>query len=81
VTAFFENSTMLEKFINETESSIDFTLPDGAGNELKFILPRVKYNGGQPDVGGEGPITLAMPFQALLDDTYETNLVIERTPV
>lgn len=81
ITAFFEDSTLLDKFINETESDIDFTLPDGAGNEYKFIIPRVKYNGGQPDVSGEGPVTLTMPFQALLDDTTATNLIIERTPV
>lgn len=81
VTAFFENSLLLDKFINETESSIEFDLPDGAGNNLKFILPRIKYNGGQPDVQGEGPITLSMPFQALLDSTTGTNIIIERTPI
>jgi hypothetical protein len=81
VTAFFEDSTLVDKFLNETESSIDFTLPDGAGNEQKFIIPRIKYTGGQPDVSGEGPITLTMPFQALLDATTGTNLLIERTPV
>lgn len=80
ITAFFENSALLDKFINETESSIEFSLPDGAGNELKIIIPRVKYNGGQPDVSGEGAITLSMPFQALLDATEGTNLLIERTP-
>lgn len=80
VTAYFENSALLDKFINETESSIVFTLPDGAGNQLTFTLPRIKYTGGQPDVDGEGPITLAMPFQALLDDTTDTNIMIDRTP-
>lgn len=80
ITAYFENSLLLDKFINETESSILFNLPDGAGNNLKFILPRIKYNGGQPDVQGEGPITLSMPFQALLDSTTNTNIIIERTP-
>lgn len=81
ITAFFENSTLANKFLNETESSLEFTLPDTAGNELKFIIPRIKYTGGQPDVNGEGPITLAMPFQALLDAATGTNLIIERTPV
>jgi len=80
ITAYFENSLLLEKFINETESNIKFNLPDGAGNNLLFILPRIKYNGGQPDVQGEGPITLSMPFQALLDSTTNTNIIIERTP-
>lgn len=80
ITAYFENSLLLDKFINETESSILFNLPDGAGNNLKFILPRIKYNGGQPDVQGEGPITLSMPFQALLDPATSTNIIIEREP-
>lgn len=80
VTAYFENSTLLDKFINETESSLSFTLPDGAGNEYTFTLPRIKYTGGQPDVEGEGPITLSMPFQALLDPVTGTNLVVDRTP-
>lgn len=80
VTAYFENSALLDKFINETESSIVFELPDGAGNKYTFTLPRIKYTGGQPDVDGEGPITLSMPFQALLDATTGTNIIIDRNP-
>lgn len=80
ITAYFENSLLLDKFINETESSIIFELPDGAGNKYIVTLPRIKYNGGQPDVEGEGPITLSMPFQALLDTATQTNIQIERVP-
>lgn len=80
ITAYFENSTLLNKFINETESSIEFTLPDAAGNQYKFILPRIKYNGGQPDVSGQGAVMLTMPFQALYDPTTSTNVLIQRTP-
>lgn len=80
ITAYFENSLLLDKFINETESNIVFELPDGAGNKYIFTLPRIKYNGGQPDVEGEGPITLSMPFQALLDSVTQTNIQIERVP-
>ena len=68
-----------DKFINETESSIEFTLVDVAGNEIKVSLPRVKYNGGQPDTNGDGPITIALPFQALYDETEESQVVIEFT--
>lgn len=80
ITAYFENSLLLDKFINETESNILFELPDGAGNKYIFTLPRIKYNGGQPDVEGEGPITLSMPFQALLNAATSTNIQIERVP-
>lgn len=78
LTAYFEDSLLLDKFINETESSIVFQLPDAAGNKYMVTLPRIKYNGGQPDVDGDGPITLSMPFQALLDATTETNIIIDR---
>lgn len=81
IGVFFENSDLLDKFINETESSISFTLPDAAGNSLTFLLPRVKYNGGQPDVSGPGDIILTMPFQALYDATEQTNLKITRVTV
>ena len=32
-----------------------------------MTLPNIKYTGGQPDVSGEGTITLSMPFKALCD--------------
>lgn len=80
VTAYFENSSLINKFINEDESSVSIDLPDKAGNVLNITLPRIKYSGGQPDVSGEGPITLAMPFQALLDSTTGTNIILTRVP-
>jgi hypothetical protein len=79
VTAYFEDHALLNKFINETESSLQFTLTDGT-NSYEILVPRIVYSGGQPDVSGEGPVTLAMPFQALLDsDTTDTNIQITRT--
>lgn len=78
LTAYFENSLLLDKFINDTPSSLAFTLPDGSANELEFELPRIVYTGGQPDVTGEGPITLSMPFQATLDPVSGTNIIIRR---
>lgn len=80
VTAYFENSTLVEKFINEEDSSIVLTLPDTAGNSIEITIPRIKYTGGQPDVSGEGPITLSLPFQAVLDTTVGSNIKIARTP-
>lgn len=80
ITAYFENSTLLDKFVNETESAIEFQLVDLDGNTYDFTLPRIKYTGGQPDVKGEGPITLSMPFQALLDSVTGTNVIVDRTP-
>lgn len=80
LSLFFENSAMLNKFINETSSSLQFQLTDPEGNSYIFDLPRITYTGGQPDVSGPGSITLSMPLQALYDATTDTNLQVTRIP-
>jgi len=79
LTAFFESKTLLEKFINETASSIDITLTDGTSS-IQLDLPNIKYTGGQPDVEGEGEVTIALPFTALYSSGDSSQLVITRTP-
>jgi hypothetical protein len=81
LTAYFENSSLLEKFINETVTSVDFSLIDPDGNELKIELPHVKYTGGNVDASGEDSILLALPFQAYADPLTDNNIIIERTPI
>jgi hypothetical protein len=81
-TMYFENADQVEKFINETESSLEFELNDGT-NKYEFLIPRITYTGGaNPDVSGAGAITLAVPFQALVDDTTVlSNIQIDRSAV
>lgn len=78
VTAYFEDLTYYDKFINETETSISFTLTDPAGNDYWIYLPSVKYNSGNPDTADEGSITLALDFQAVRDATANATMVIQR---
>lgn len=86
VSAYFQDGAMLDKFINETESSIEFIFGPMTGggepgpNSYKFTIPRLKYSGGDNPASGEGPIVLNMPFQGLLDSVSGTNLIIERIP-
>lgn len=81
LTAYFESAALLEKFLNPaTQSSLAFTLEDDAGNSYDFLIPKLKYNGGQPDTSGQAEITIALPFQALFDSVEGTNLKITRTP-
>ena len=79
ITAFFQSKALLEKFINETASSFDFTLTDGTSSYL-FDFPNIVYTGGQPDVDGDGEITISLPFQALYSSGDGSQLVITRTP-
>ena len=67
LAAYFVDSDLLNKFLNETESSLQFQLEDDSNNTLEFYLPRIKYSGGDISVDSEAPVTLSMPFTALVD--------------
>jgi tail tube protein len=80
-TFLFESEALLNKFLAETESSISVTLEGASGGDLTFLIPRLKYTGGDPDVSSSNEgILLRAPFQALRDSTEATNLKITRTP-
>jgi hypothetical protein len=81
VTTYFEDASLVEKFLNETSSSIRNSVVDPAGNEYEFRFPKVKYNDAPTDVSGQGAITVALPFQALYDETTGTTFMITRKPV
>jgi len=81
VSVYFENSEMLEKFYNETISSLEFSLVDPAGNKYDVLIPKIKYSDGKPDVAGEGAIVVPFPFQAVYDDTTGSNIKITRTAI
>lgn len=81
ITVYLEDQAMLTKFQNETESSLDVTLTDPAGNTFRLKIPKLKYNSGQPDVSGEGSVTVSMDFQAIYDSVDASNIVITRNPI
>jgi len=78
ITAYFENTALIDKFINETSSAITFTLTDAAGNDYIFNLPNVKYNSGNPEVGGPGAITVTLDFIALFNTGIASQLQITK---
>jgi hypothetical protein len=78
ITAFFEDATLLNKFLSDVESSLEFVLSDGT-NTLTFELPRIKYTDADVPTDGEGEILLTLPFQALFDSVEGTNLRMTRS--
>lgn len=78
-TFYFKDRVVLDKFINETESAIKFQMRDALGTSgYDVLVPRIKYTGAPIPVQNEGPITIAMPWQALLDPTTASNIVVTR---
>lgn len=80
VTLYFANSTVYDKFVNETESSIELKLADQDGNAYVIRLPRIKYSSADTPVSSDAAIINTMNYQALDDATEETNISITRYP-
>jgi len=75
LSAYFASDALLNRFINETEAEIEFQLVDNSGNSYTFYMPRIKYTGSDISVDGEGPITMSMPFQALVPTTTPNSVI------
>ena len=82
VTAYFEDTTLIDRFLNETESALEVSVGEGS-NTLTFLFPRIKINSA--DVGVDGPAsrTISMSFIGLYDDsdlsssTTDTNTMLK----
>jgi len=80
VTAYFQNMDMLNKFVNETESSLEVYLGEGThgSDSYRIFIPRIKYGSADNTANDEAPIEMRMDFQALLDSTLLTNIIITK---
>lgn len=79
LTAYFEDASLINRFLNETETELEVSVDDPTGgNAYTFLFPRIKINSA--DVGVDGPTSrmITMSFVALYDATEETNLKITR---
>lgn len=80
ITTFYEDDSMLNRFLNETETALSVSVNDPTGsNEYTFFFPRIKINSGTVGVSGEeGSRMVEASFVALYDDTEGTDLSITR---
>jgi hypothetical protein len=79
-TFLLESAAMINKFLNETESSISVTLDGPAGGDLTILIPRVKYSAATRQRGVGSSLIVTMPFQALYSTGQASNLVMTRIP-
>ncbi len=77
LTAYFENSALIRKFINGVSSSLEIEMV-GEGGRYKLLLPNVLYTGAEMPVRGEEAVVITLPFAALYDETEQTNIQITR---
>lgn len=80
ISAYFKDAVLLNRFINEEESSLELLLEDVNGTDFhRIYLPRIKYTGGDVDNPNTGPVTVSMPFTALLDATSGATILYQRS--
>lgn len=79
LTAYFENLSLVDRFIDEVESALKVAVNDPtAANEYGFFFPRVKFNDAAVPVSSPTSRIITIPFVALYDDTENSSLVITR---
>lgn len=79
LVAYFEDNSLIDKFIDETESSLEVTVDDPtSGGAYTFLMPRVKYNGGDVPVSDPQSRLITLPFVALYDSGEDTNLKLTK---
>lgn len=80
MTVYYEDATLINKFLNETESTIEVTVDDPTGtSDYTFLFPRVKYNGASVPLANPQSRLITLPFVALYDSTENTNLKLTRS--
>ena len=77
VTGMFETTAMYNKFKNDTDTSLSFTLVAGA-ETLKFEFHRVKFTSGSINASGDAGVTVELQFTAIYDSTALNTLTITR---
>ncbi len=84
MTAFFEDPTLINAFINETEVQVLAYLTASnaiAPQAMTILLPRVKLGGADLQTQGEGGQGITLPFQALKYETAVATAGIENTTI
>jgi hypothetical protein len=82
-TAYFDDATFRDAFLNETEVEIIVVLTSdnsAASQFISFVLPRCKL-GGSSKSDGEGGIVQTIPFTALLPITGGAGIANELTTI
>lgn len=82
LTAYVEDASLINRFINETESEFSVSINDpSAANEYKFYFPKVKFNSATTDLQNPQSRLVQLDFVALYDDSAsgeDSNIVIYR---
>ncbi len=78
LTAYFEDNSLFQKFLNQSHSSLALTLT-GEGGAYEITLPKILYMAGDNPVRGDKAVTTSFAFVALHDAVMGSDIRIERS--
>lgn len=65
MTLYLRDTTFINRYVNETEVPLYFSIVDPSGNDYLFYCPRTKYNGASVPHQSEQSRVVTVPFVAL----------------
>lgn len=78
--AYFEDATLLEKYLNFTSSSLSFRLEDASGNAYVIYIPKIKYTDGNNDTpNSNSDVMVTLNWQAEYDPTTGKTIMISKS--
>ena len=76
---YLADGAMYDKFVNNTASSLIWTMKDAAGNGYAMTLPKVYYSDSKVMAGSKDQdMMLSMPFTAILDSVTGKAVIMDR---
>ena len=72
MSMYFENNTVFQNFVNETDMSVVFTLFGDGEDMFAIKLPRIKLGGASKNDAEVGGVIQTVPFTALLPKSSTT---------
>lgn len=80
ITAYFDDATLVNRFLNETQTALEVSVDDPTGSsDYTFLFPRVKINGADVPVDGPTSRIITLPFVALFDTATNSNIQLTRS--
>lgn len=80
LAALFEDTTLLEKAINGTESALELTFTGGSSSILVIDFNELKYSPNSPGIPGPQGIAISLPWSAYYDnDAAATSVLVTLT--
>lgn len=76
LTALFKDVALLNKAINETESSLLITIEKSANEKLDIEIPELQYQQNSPEISGPQGIVVTLDFQGYYEDDADESAIL-----